>query len=75
MMNRRAKATWPDESHFVNPKGLPDPPGQMMSASILQSCRGDLSEEYPAYYHYFGEKSYSTTDLEGQSCSPIAIWS
>ena len=32
MMNRRAKELGLENSHFVNPDGLPEPPGQLMSA-------------------------------------------
>ena len=35
MMNKRAKESALKQSHFVNPNGLPDPPGQMMSAYDL----------------------------------------
>ena len=35
MMNARAKELGLKQSHFVNPDGLPDPPGQMMSAFDL----------------------------------------
>ena len=59
MMNRRAKELGLKNSHFVNPDGLPDPPGQMMSAYDLAVLARHLSEDYPAYYHYFGELSFT----------------
>ncbi len=35
MMNKRARQIGLTQSHFVNPDGWPDPPGQMMSALDL----------------------------------------
>ena len=35
MMNKRAKQLGLTQSHFVNPNGLPDPPGQLMSVHDL----------------------------------------
>jgi D-alanyl-D-alanine carboxypeptidase (penicillin-binding protein 5/6) len=58
MMNARAKKLGLLHSHFVNPNGLPDPPGQMMSAYDLATLARHLIHDYPAYYHYFGEKSF-----------------
>lgn len=66
MMNTRAKQLGLTQSHFVNPNGLPDPPGQMMSALDLAKLSRDLIDKYPQYYHYFSEKSYTTTD-QGKS--------
>ncbi len=58
MMNARAKKLGLMHSHFVNPDGLPDPPGQLMSAYDLATLARHLVRDYPAYYHYFGEKSF-----------------
>src|SRR5215475_11996230 len=58
LMNKRAKELGLDQSHFVNPDGLPDPPGQEMSALDLAKLSRHLIRDYPAYYHYFSEKSF-----------------
>jgi serine-type D-Ala-D-Ala carboxypeptidase (penicillin-binding protein 5/6) len=58
MMNKRAKELGLKQSHFVNPDGLPDPPGQLMSALDLAKLSRHLIRDYPAYYHYFSEKSF-----------------
>jgi serine-type D-Ala-D-Ala carboxypeptidase (penicillin-binding protein 5/6) len=58
MMNKRAKQLGLDQSHFVNPDGLPDPPGQLMSALDLAKLARHLINAYPQYYHYFGERSF-----------------
>ncbi len=59
MMNARAKELGLKQSHFVNPDGLPDPPGQMMSAMDLAHLARHLIRDYPQYYHYFGEKDFT----------------
>ena len=59
MMNRRAKELGLKNSHFVNPDGLPDPPGQMMSAYDLAVLARHLTQDYPAYYHFFGERDFT----------------
>ena len=58
LMNKRAKEIGLQQSHFVNPDGLPDPPGQMMSALDLAKLSRHLINDYPQYYHYFSEKSF-----------------
>jgi D-alanyl-D-alanine carboxypeptidase (penicillin-binding protein 5/6) len=58
LMNKRAKELGLAQSHFVNPDGLPDPPGQMMSALDLAKLARHLINDYPTYYHYFSERSF-----------------
>jgi D-alanyl-D-alanine carboxypeptidase (penicillin-binding protein 5/6) len=58
MMNARAKQLGLKQSHFVNPDGLPDPPGQLMSVTDLGTLAFHLIHDYPQYYHYFGERSF-----------------
>ena len=58
MMNARAKQLGLDQSHFVNPDGLPEPPGQMMSALDLAKLSRHIIQTYPQYYHYFSEREF-----------------
>jgi hypothetical protein len=58
MMNARAKQLGLQQSHFVNPDGLPEPPGQMMSALDLAKLSRHLITEYAQYYHYFSEREF-----------------
>jgi serine-type D-Ala-D-Ala carboxypeptidase (penicillin-binding protein 5/6) len=67
MMNARAKQLGLTQSHFVNPDGLPDPPGQMMSALDLANLARDLIKTYPQYYHYFAERSFRMDVGNGHS--------
>ena len=59
MMNARAKQIGLTHSHFVNPNGLPDPPGQLMSVHDLATLARHLIYDYPQYYHYFAERSFT----------------
>lgn len=59
MMNARAKQIGLTHSHFVNPNGLPDPPGQLMSVHDLATLARHLIYDYPQYYHYFSERSFT----------------
>ena len=58
LMNKRARELHLDQSHFVNPDGLPDPPGQEMSAKDLATLARHLINGYPQYYHYFSEREF-----------------
>ena len=59
LMNKRAKQLGLRNPPFVNPDGLPDPPGQLMSALDLAKLSRHLINDYPQYYHYFSEKSFT----------------
>jgi D-alanyl-D-alanine carboxypeptidase (penicillin-binding protein 5/6) len=63
MMNTRAKQLGLNQSHFVNPDGLPDPPGQLMSAADLGKLARHLIKDYPQYYPYFGEHSFTWSNI------------
>ncbi|MGH6875758.1 MAG: D-alanyl-D-alanine carboxypeptidase family protein [Rhizomicrobium sp.] len=67
MMNARAKQLGLSQSHFVNPDGLPDPPGQMMSVLDLAKLARHLIYDYPQYYHYFAERSFTMDVGNGHS--------
>lgn len=58
MMNKRAKDIGLQHSTFVNPDGLPEPPGQMMSAIDLAKLSRHIINEYSQYYHYFSEREF-----------------
>lgn len=58
MMNKRAKELGLAQSTFVNPDGLPDPPGQLMSALDLAKLSRHIINTYPQLYHYFSEREF-----------------
>jgi len=57
-MNKRAKQLGLAQSTFVNPDGLPDPPGQLMSALDLAKLSRHIINTYPDLYHYFSEREF-----------------
>jgi D-alanyl-D-alanine carboxypeptidase (penicillin-binding protein 5/6) len=59
LMNKRAKELGLAQSTFVNPDGLPDPPGQLMSALDLAKLARHIIKTYPQYYHYFSEREFT----------------
>ncbi len=63
LMNQRAAQLGLKNSHFVNPDGLPEPPGQMMSSYDLAMLARHLINDYPQYYHYFGEKNFTWNNI------------
>jgi D-alanyl-D-alanine carboxypeptidase (penicillin-binding protein 5/6) len=58
LMNKRAKELALKQSTFVNPDGLPDPPGQLMSALDLAKLSRHIITTYPDLYHYFSEREF-----------------
>jgi D-alanyl-D-alanine carboxypeptidase (penicillin-binding protein 5/6) len=58
LMNKRAKELGLKQSTFVNPDGLPDPPGQLMSALDLARLSRHIITAYPQLYHYFSEREF-----------------
>jgi serine-type D-Ala-D-Ala carboxypeptidase (penicillin-binding protein 5/6) len=67
MMNARAKQLGLAQSHFVNPNGLPQPPGQLMSAADLAHLARHLVRDYPAYYHYFNDRSFQWSGISQEN--------
>ena len=71
MMNKRAKELGLAQSHFVNPDGLDQPPGQMMSALDLAKLARHLIRTYPQYYHFFSEKDMSWSNIHQDNRNPL----
>lgn len=63
MMNERAKQIGLKNSHFANPNGLDQPPGQLMSAFDLATLARHLIRDYPDYYHYFSERDFVWSNI------------
>jgi D-alanyl-D-alanine carboxypeptidase (penicillin-binding protein 5/6) len=63
-MNKRAKVLGLQQSTFVNPDGLPDPPGQLMSALDLAKLARHLINDYPQLYHYFSEREFTWHNIK-----------
>lgn len=71
MMNARAKELSLKQSHFVNPDGLPDPPGQVMSAFDLAKLARHIIYDFPSLYHYFGEKDFVWSNIHQPNRNPL----
>ncbi len=71
MMNARARELGLKQSHFVNPDGLPDPPGQMMSAYDLALLTRHIIYDFPGLYHYFGEKDFIWSNIHQPNRNPL----
>jgi D-alanyl-D-alanine carboxypeptidase (penicillin-binding protein 5/6) len=71
MMNARARQLGLDQSHFVNPDGLPDPPGQLMSALDLAKLARHIIKDYPQYYRFFGEKDFVWSNIHQPNRNPL----
>jgi D-alanyl-D-alanine carboxypeptidase (penicillin-binding protein 5/6) len=71
MMNDRAKELGLKQSHFVNPDGLDQPPGQRMSAEDLARLARHIIKNYPEYYHYFGEREFVWTNIHQPNRNPL----
>jgi D-alanyl-D-alanine carboxypeptidase (penicillin-binding protein 5/6) len=71
MMNKRAKEIGLKQSHFVNPDGLDQPPGQRMSAEDLARLARHIIKDYPQYYHYFGEREFVWTNIHQPNRNPL----
>ncbi len=63
LMNSRAKQIGLSQSHFVNPNGLDQPPGQLMAAIDLAKLARHLIKDYSEYYHYFGERDFVWSNI------------
>lgn len=71
MMNKRARELGLTQSHFVNPDGLDQPPGQVMSAYDLARLARHLIHDYPQYYHFFSEKDLSWSNIHQENRNPL----
>jgi len=67
LMNKRAKEIGLNQSTFVNPDGLPDPPGQMMSALDLAKLSRHIINTYPDLYRYFSEREFVWHNIRQQN--------
>ncbi|MBV9062638.1 MAG: D-alanyl-D-alanine carboxypeptidase [Alphaproteobacteria bacterium] len=63
MMNQRAKEIGLKGSHFVNPNGLDQPPGQLMPVFDLATLARHLIKAYPELYHFFSERDFVWSNI------------
>ncbi|MBX2846925.1 MAG: D-alanyl-D-alanine carboxypeptidase [Acidiferrobacterales bacterium] len=62
LMNKAARELGLKNSHFMNSTGLPDD-GHSMSASDIAVLSAAIIREFPEYYSWYAEKSYTHNDI------------
>lgn len=58
LMNQEAQRLGMRNTHFMNSTGLPDPQ-HVTTARDLATLAAHLISDYPDYYHYYKQKSYT----------------
>jgi len=69
-MNDKAKQLGMTNSHFMNPDGMPDPE-HYSTARDLATLAAHLIEDFPEYYHYFGELEYTYNKIKQGNRNPL----
>lgn len=69
-MNRKARDIGLADSHFVNATGWPAD-GHAMSPRDIAELSGRIVEEFPEYYPYFAEKSFSFSGIRQRNRNPL----
>lgn len=63
MMNRAAKKLGLTGTNFANASGWPDP-NQYTTAKDMAALGTALQQDFPTYYKYFSEKSFTYSDIK-----------
>ncbi len=71
-MNEKAKELGMLNTHFVNATGWPDD-NHYTTAYDLSLLSARLIKDFPQYYHYFNEKSYTYNNIR-QSNRNLLLW-
>src|SRR5580700_5915391 len=69
-MNEKAKQIGLKDSHFANVDGLPDP-DHYMTARDLATLAVRTIEDFPEFYHYYGEKDYNFNNINQGNRNPL----
>lgn len=69
-MNDKAKQLGMTNSHFANSNGMPDPE-HYSTARDLATLADHLVNEFPEYYHFFGEKEYTFNGIKQGNRNPL----
>ncbi|HUY68782.1 MAG TPA: D-alanyl-D-alanine carboxypeptidase family protein [Alphaproteobacteria bacterium] len=70
MMNAEAARLGMDNSHFVNATGLPDP-DHYSTACDLVKLADALIKDFPQYYHYFSELTFTFNGIKQGNRNPM----
>ena len=69
-MNDKAKQLGMRNSHFANSNGMPDPE-HYSTARDLATLAQHLVEDFPEYYHYFGELDFTYNNIKQGNRNPL----
>jgi D-alanyl-D-alanine carboxypeptidase (penicillin-binding protein 5/6) len=69
-MNDKAKQLGMTNSHFVNSNGMPDP-DHYSTARDLATLATHLIQDFPEYYHFFGELEYTYNGIKQGNRNPL----
>ncbi len=69
-MNDKAKQLGMTNSHFANSNGMPDPE-HYSTARDLATLAQHLVEDFPEYYHYFGELEFTYNNIKQGNRNPL----
>ncbi|MGE0108544.1 MAG: D-alanyl-D-alanine carboxypeptidase family protein [Bdellovibrionales bacterium] len=70
LMNSKAQALGMKNSHFVNATGLPDEEHYSTAHDLALLTRA-LIRDFPQYYHYFSEKSFTFNKIKQGNRNPL----
>jgi D-alanyl-D-alanine carboxypeptidase (penicillin-binding protein 5/6) len=70
MMNAKAKQLGLTHSSFRNCTGWPDP-GHVMSARDIATLASRLFRDFPEYYHFDSEKTFTYNNITQQNRNPL----
>ena len=70
MMNAEAKKLGMTNSHFVNASGWPAD-GHYMSVRDIATLSEHIIRDFPEYYHYAGEQSFTYNKITQQNRNPL----
>jgi serine-type D-Ala-D-Ala carboxypeptidase (penicillin-binding protein 5/6) len=70
LMNEKAKELGLTGSHFANVDGLPDP-DEYMTARDLAILARHLITDFPEYYHYDAEKTFTFSGIKQGNRNPL----
>jgi len=71
-MNAMAKTLGLTHSNFVNSSGLPDP-NHYMSVRDIATLATRLIRDFPEYYHYDSEKSFTYNNIHQDNRNPLVL--
>ena len=70
MMNAEAKKLGMDHSHFMDASGWPAD-GHVMSVRDIATLSWHIIHDFPEYYHYAGEQSFTYDKITQQNRNPL----